>query len=481
MQITGIYEYGGTHMNIVYMFADQLRLASCGYVGDKRAKTPNIDALAAESCDVRNAVSGHPVCAPYRASLFTGKYTTSTGMVINEIRINTAHDTLAKVLCRNGYEASYIGKWHMYANELGNHFDPKNSYIPAGPDRLGFDGFFAGYNFHHENYGEHSYYHLNSPEKLSYGENAYEPDAQTDMAIAELERLAGGDKPFALFLSLGTPHDPWDIGNVPPEWYEKFRDVDFELCENYLPDNDPHADAWARLSEKERGEITDWMKVYYAMVANVDYNVGRMRDAIAKLGLTDDTLFVFTSDHGELFGAHGRRAKNIFYEEAVRVPFLMHYPKKLPVGVNDVCLNTVDIMPTLLSMCGLEIPEEVEGRDLSAALCGEENAFKPDGALMMCTGATADWTEGVEWRAFRTEKYTYARFLSDGMELFFDNENDPLQMNNLAGRAEYAGEMAKVKGMMEAEMVRVNDQFHPVTYYKENWVVDRIIQKIKAD
>ena len=128
-------------MNIVYMFADQLRRQSCGYFGDKRAKTPNIDRLAEESCNLINAVSGHPVCAPYRASLFTGKYTTSTGMVINEIRISPEHETLAKVLGRNGWETAYIGKWHMYANEMGNHFDPKNSYIPKGPDRLGFDGY----------------------------------------------------------------------------------------------------------------------------------------------------------------------------------------------------------------------------------------------------------------------------------------------------------------------------------------------------
>ena len=130
-------------MNIVYMFADQLRRQSCGYAGDARAQTPNIDLLSRESCELTNAVSGHPVCAPYRASLFTGKYTTSTGMVINEIRISPEHDTIAKVLDRAGYETAYIGKWHLYANELGNHYDPKNSYIPAGPDRLGFNDLFA--------------------------------------------------------------------------------------------------------------------------------------------------------------------------------------------------------------------------------------------------------------------------------------------------------------------------------------------------
>ena len=101
--------------NLVYVFADQLRWASVGYNGDKLARTPNIDRLAAESADVVNAVSGHPVCAPYRATLLTGKYTTSTGMVINEIRMNTRHRTFAHVLNDAGYETSYIGKWHLYA------------------------------------------------------------------------------------------------------------------------------------------------------------------------------------------------------------------------------------------------------------------------------------------------------------------------------------------------------------------------------
>jgi arylsulfatase A-like enzyme len=105
--------------NIVYVFADQLRLSCCGYAGDAKAKTPNIDKLSAESVSFTNAISGHPVCAPYRASLFTGKYTTSTGMVINEIRMNPHHHCLAHVLHEHGYDTAYIGKWHLWANELG--------------------------------------------------------------------------------------------------------------------------------------------------------------------------------------------------------------------------------------------------------------------------------------------------------------------------------------------------------------------------
>ncbi len=135
--------------NLIYVFADQIRARSCGYAGDARARTPNLDAFAAQSRNFTNAVSGHPVCAPYRASLLTGKYTTGTGMVINELRINPNQRCLAQVLTDAGYETAYIGKWHLWANELGHHDDPKNAYIPPGPYRLGFDGFWAAYNFHH--------------------------------------------------------------------------------------------------------------------------------------------------------------------------------------------------------------------------------------------------------------------------------------------------------------------------------------------
>ncbi len=466
--------------NLVYMFADQLRLCSMGYAGDKKAITPNIDALEAKSCNLCEAVSGHPVCAPYRASLFTGKYTTSTGMVINEIRLNPHHRAFAHILNDNGYNTAYIGKWHMYANQLGNHYDPKNSYIPAGEDRLGFDGLFAAYNFHHDNYGEKSYYHLNSPEKIHY--DGFEPDCQTDMAIAEMKSLAAEDKPFALFLSIGIPHDPWNAENCDPDSYKMFDGVKFDLPENYMPSNDPYADDWAKLSEKERGELPLWIKGYYSMVEKVDENVGRMLSAIREAGLEDNTIFVFTSDHGEMFGAHGRRAKNIFYEESVRVPFLMRLPGVIPEGKNNVCLNTIDIMPTMLSLMGMknDIPDEVEGLDLSEAILDKNSPKRPDGALMMGTGATAAWEDGHEWRAYRTNEYTYAVYLKDKHELLFNNKLDPLQMCDLSGVKDYEVVKAELKSKMQAEMERIGDRFRPSSYYRDNWVKDRIILKTSA-
>lgn len=458
--------------NLIYVFADQLRYFSTGYAGDTKAQTSHIDAFCKESTDLCQTVSGHPVCAPYRASLLTGKYTTSTGMVINEIRMNTNHETFADVLNENGYDTAYIGKWHMYAAELGNHYDPKNSYIPQGRDRLGFDGYFAGYNFRHEYEVGTAYYHLDSPEKIYY--DKYEPDAQVDMAIEQLHNLSEEENPFALFLSIGTPHDPWVPENVPKEYLDRFKDTKFELPPNYLDENDPYADNWARLSEEERSELTEWMRVYYAMVANLDDNIGRLMQSIKEMGLDENSIIVFTSDHGELFGAHGRRAKNIFYEEAIRVPFLIQWKGHLAADAQrDFVFNTVDIMPSLLSLMQLPIPKKVEGTDYSKCIEGEEDT--KDGALMMCTGPTAAWGDGTEWRGYRTKKYTYAVYKKDGKELLFDDQKDPYQMHNLAEQAEYKDVLTDLKEAMWKKMDGINDTFEHNSYYKENWVKDRII------
>ncbi|MHC5054408.1 MAG: sulfatase family protein [Planctomycetota bacterium] len=458
--------------NIVFVLADQLRYQSCGYAGDERARTPNIDKLAGEGVSFSNAVTSMPVCNAYRASLFTGKYVTSTGRVINELRMNPEHHPrcLAHCLGDAGYELGYIGKWHLWANQLGNHYAPKNSYVPPGPHRLGFNGLFAAYNFHHSYYGKHAYYHLDSPEKVHFGPGVYEPDGQTDMAIDYMKKHAGGDAPFALFLSVGTPHDPWVRKNVPPEYYEMFKDTKFEVPPNYRPEIDkPYGDAWSNIRKNPK-LIDEWMRVYYAMTTNLDWNVGRLQAAIKELGIEDDTLFVFTSDHGECFGAHGRMKKNIFYEEAARVPFIMKYPASIPAGrANEACLSNVDVMPTLLKFAGADVPDEVEG--VSLAHCAEgKTGPEPEFAFLQNTGACAAWHDGHEWRAARTKRHTYARYRVDGKELLFDNREDPFQMKNLADDAASAGLLADLRAKLADKMASLNDGFEASSYYRKNWI-----------
>lgn len=466
--------------NVVLVLADQLRYQSCGYAGDTKARTPNIDAFAKEGVNFTNAISGHPVCAAFRASLWTGKYTTSTGMVINELRMNPNHECLAHVLMRNGYETGYIGKWHLWANQLGNHDDPKNSYIPPGEYRLGFDGFWAAYNFHHHYYK--GYYHTNSPEQIPVP--GYEPDFQTDLAIDFIEHHSRSENPFALVLSVGTPHDPWGADNVPPEYYDLFADENgtprFTVPPNFKPEDDPYSDNWGRFKEPDRRKaIPRMLRGYYGMIANLDWNFGRLLKALDQAGIGDNTIVLFTSDHGEMLGAQGRRAKNIFYEEAVRVPFLMRCPNQIPAATeSDVCLNTPDIMPTLLGLVDLPIPAKVEGMDLSHCAVGRRGS-EPDAAFLQNTGACAIWEDGFEWRALRDKRYTYAIYRRDGKELLFDNQNDPYQMTDLAASEEYGTVMNRFRSMLKKRMNELDDTFEASSWYRDHWVENRVIMRVR--
>lgn len=462
--------------NLLFILADQLRVQSCGFGGDRCARTPSLDRLAGQGVAFTNAVSNTPVCSAFRASLFTGKYTTSTGMVINELRLNPDHHphTLARSLSQCGYAPAYIGKWHLYANELGNHHDAKNSFVLPGPHRLGFDGLFAHYGFHHGYYGPNAYYHLDTAEKHWFPGGTYEPDGQTDMAIDFLTGISGARAqsrlPFALFLSFGTPHDPWEKWNVPAAYYDAFATVDFPLSPTYSTEKDPHGDAWSNVDHSPE-LIRCWKQAYYGMTANLDYNVGRLMKALDRLGLADDTIVVFTSDHGEMFGAHGRMKKNIFYDEAARVPLLLRWPRRTGAGVeNDVCISSVDLMPTLLGLLGCDIPGSVQGVDLSDCLLGRQGAAEPEFAFLQNTGAVAMWHDGHEWRAIRDKRYTYATFRSDRSEYLFDNRTDPFQQRNLVGEARSAALLERCRDALARTMEGLNDTFEASSFYQREWV-----------
>lgn len=457
--------------NLIYVFADELRWHSCGFNGDPYARTPNMDRLAAQGCNFTQCISNTPVCAPYRASLMTGKYQSSTGMVINELRLSPEHECFGHALKKAGYKTAYIGKWHLWANQLGHHYMVRNGFVPPGPYRLGFDDYWSGYNFNHI-YVQSPYYHDRPEPQIR---KQFEPTGQTDEAISYLKTVAHRDEPFALFLSWGPPHMPWGDANVDPEYLEIFRNVDLPLAPNFSLQQDPYSDNWQKLPANYEKKVHEWMKVYYGQVANLDWNLGRLMQAVDSMGLTDDTIFVFTTDHGEMFGAHGRQAKLIFYEEAARVPFLLRYPKKVPAkSVSEALLGTPDIMPTLLSMMGIRYPSSVEGMDLSSHALGKGGSDQ-DAAHMQGMGATAAWTDGTEWRALRDHEFTYAIYHRDRKELLFNHRKDPFQLNNLVEDGGSSSTLAHYRSMSEAFRKEQNDVFEACTWYESRWTKDRNI------
>lgn len=460
--------------NLVYVFADQLRADVLGCYGDVKAITPHIDGFARQAVNFTNAVSVTPVSAPYRSCLFTGKYTSSTGMVINEINMNPNHRTLAHVLKDAGYDLGYIGKMHLN--------DQHRRSYKKGPERMGFDGYWAAYSFHHESYT--AYYYTdgaNGEEEKVDLRGQYGPEVFTGLALDYMKKAAAGEKPFALFLSWNPPHDPWRKENVPAECYEKFKDTSFFLPENFKSMPDPYMDrypqeffkgdsAW-RDSFIRGGGFQETMRCYYAMVHSIDTQFGRVLAQLDSLGLADNTIVVFTSDHGEMFASQGRMYKLTFYDEAARIPFLVRYPPLQTKGRSEACLNTPDIAPTLLGLMGLhrDIPEEMEGADLSFILRQEEGT-EPPFAFLQGMGHTYQWKDGYEWRAVRTGRYTYARYLRDGSELLFDREKDPHMKRNLIDEKEYRPVLSTLRTQMKEKMAELKDEFKPCTWYRDHWM-----------
>jgi arylsulfatase A-like enzyme len=294
------------------------------------------------------------------------------------------------------------------------------------------------------------------------------------MAIDYLKARKDSTRPFAMFLSWGPPHDPWDWNNCPSDFTQQFRDAKIPLRANYSDTPDPYADNWARPGANYRANVNQFQQGYYAMSADVDRALGRLLDAIKEQGLEENTLLVFTSDHGEMFGSHGRRAKYIFYEEACRVPFLVRWPGRIQPGATDTLFSSVDIMPTLLGALKLPIPRAVEGTDLSSHLLGR-NTRGPEAIYMQGMGTTAAWTDGTEWRATRDHQYTYAIYHRDRSELLFDNVADPYQMKNLAADRAHAATLSHCRTRHQGWMKEHNDSFEACTWYENRWTADRNI------
>jgi arylsulfatase A-like enzyme len=211
---------------------------------------------------------------------------------------------------------------------------------------------------------------------------------------------------------------------------------------------------------------------YYAHIAALDFCAGRIMEALAEAGLTDETILVFTADHGDMLWSRGETRKQRPWDESIRVPFLIHYPARLGGKGRKLTtpIGTPDIMPTLLGLCGIPVPKTVEGRDRSRLVAGKEPE-RDDAALIECVSPFGEWTRargGREYRGIRTRRYTYARTL-DGPWLLYDNGEDPFQGRNLAGLPEAARLQARMEEMLRGKMKETHDRFLPGADYIKKW------------
>ncbi len=433
--------------NIVYVFADQWRVQDTGYAGNSQVKTPHLDTLAAQSINFTHAVAGIPVCCPARACLLTGQHALTHGVFVNDVHLADDAVSMAKLFKAGGYDTAYVGKWHVDGRGRSNYIPPES--------RQGFD-YWKALECTHD-YNDSRYYAGDSDQPLKWdGYDAIEQTRDVQSYLRGRKDEGHSDKPFLLLLSWGPPHAPYETA---PEAYREMYDPEtIELRPNVPPE----------MAEEAR----DWIAGYYAHCTALDDCLGSLLQTLEEEGLAENTIFVFTSDHGDMLGSQGEVKKQRPWEESIRVPFLLRWPQRFGRegrAVNAL-LDTPDILPTLLSLTDIPIPETVEGRDFSATIEGGQD---PSGgaALIYCPHPFGQFLRvdgGREYRGLRTLSHTYARDLN-GPWLLYDNHNDPFQLNNLVNRAELQALQTDLDALLHRKLAERGDEFLPGESYIQKW------------
>lgn len=467
--------------NLLYIFADQWRRQAVGFAGEDPVQTPRIDQFAKESMVFNQAVSCTPLCSPHRASLLTGKYAMSHGVYTNcklgaDIMLSPAEVCIGDVLSQAGYSTGYIGKWHLDLPEQNVSENPVSgarkwdAYTPPGPKRHGFQ-----YWYSYGTYDQHltPHYWEDSPKMIQV--NQWSVEHETEKAMEFLDRQAGQEDPFVLFLSWNPPHSPFQF--VPDRYKALYQDAELP----FRPNVDPIDPLLVHTGETMRGgeqQLQQYMRDYFAAISGIDEQFGRLLDHLDKLDLSDDTIIVLTADHGELLGSHGLMAKHSWHEESIGVPFVVRWPRCIPVGTSQSVLNTVDIMPTLLDLIDEPIPNSVEGQSRARWLLQPKEVVSDwaDAAYISAIPGRKELLDlfaeaGMNnlefgWRGMRSSRYTYVTDRgyypqqTEVTRLLYDLKEDPYQLHPLVLKSASEHPVAaKLEEELRKLLEKTNDPF----------------------
>ncbi len=424
-----------TRPNLLFVFTDQQSFDMIGCAGNRQVKTPNVDAFAREGVRFEHAVANSPVCTPCRSMLLSGRHPLHNNCFDNDRRLLNETEIgpgIGHVLRDAGYRMGYVGKWHLYGGD-------RKRPVPAGPDRQGFDDRFLTNNCQVNYHPDTCYYWTEDGQKVPF--NQWEAAGQTEQALTFLDECTA-DQPFCLFVSWHPPHNHGGgdrdgyMGFDAPEEFKALYNVDEIVPRAHL----------ANTPEHRKMTIG-----YYAMCSEVDHHFGRLLAKLKEKGFDDDTLVVFTSDHGENFGAHAAQCHKGNPEDvSVRIPMLMRMPKTLPTGhVSQLLFGMLDMAPTLLGLLGLEAPANWQGRNLAPAIRARDDDAVDSVPIFMFKPS---------WRGVYTRRYTFAienidrtpdlqtrmgsdhfvqRRYTPSYNVLYDRETDPLQLKNLINSTDH--------------------------------------------
>lgn len=400
-----------------------------GCYGQKLDVTPNLDNLAKKGVLFENAFTCQPVCGPARSCVQTGKYATQTGCYRNGIAMKPDEKTIAKYFSENGYETGYIGKWHLASTEggshedIGEHFDysgkPVPEYLRGGYN----DYWLASDVLEKTSHGYNGHLFDGDMQKVAF--KGYRADRMTDFALDYL-KTRSLEKPFFLFLSYIEPHHQNDHFRFEGPRGSKQKFKNFEAPGDLA------------------GQKGDWKKSYpdYLGCCNsLDYNVGRIADELAGLGLAENTVIIYTSDHGSHFRTRNNEYKRSCHDASTRIPMLAYGPGFMGGKTVRELVSLMDIPSTLLASAGIRKPDDMQGGPLQQLV--SENATEwPEEIFMQIS-------ESQVGRAIRTKKWKYSVSAPDKSgwkdagssiyieEYLYDLENDPHELNNLVLHPDY--------------------------------------------
>ncbi len=433
--------------NVLLVFADQWTFWALGAAGNQEVRTPHLDALAAQGVYFPHAVSGSPVCTPARASLLTGLRPNAHGLFINDVPLNPDLPSMGKHFAQAGYDTGWIGKWHVDGHG-------RSSYIPP-ERRQGFETFEVLECTHDYN---HSQYYIGDNEEPKIWPD-YDAFSQTG-AMQSWIRGRSAEKPFLGVLSWGPPHSPYQT--APEKYKAHFPEESLTLRGN-VP---------GEYRERTLQELSG----YYAHCEALDDCMGELMQTLEEEGFRENTIVVFTSDHGDMLQSQGMRDKQCPWDESLRIPMIMAGPGLQPGTQNDSFIEFMDLWPTLAGLAGVPVTLPLHARDLSGEVISGKTP-EDNTAFYASYVPFGNWVKfplsnplhfARESRGLRTAEWLYVEDLK-GPWLLYDMKQDPLQLHNLADSPVHAALRQKLSGQLSERRVGYDDEFLSGEEYVKRW------------
>ena len=463
--------------NVLLIITDQLRYDSIG-INNAICKTPNIDRLAHKGMSF-GAITPCPLCSPARTAIFTGKYphqvrgkentkrdandplSVDTSTMLPNNNVADAEPVFPQLLKKAGYQTMYAGKWHMGNEIIHEWWDKACGYDTQEYSKWCADnGFEDGWAFNDYSVRSSIWPHMSNPKAAVMN---ISPENHGDAWIVDkaLDYIKNRDvdRPFFTVCALNGPHPPFKI---PEPYFSMFDENDIEEPDNfnYLEGKPEYIkDCYYHQIVKEFSEdFKDWKKsiaVYYGFIKFIDDQIGRLIQCLKDENEYENTLIIFTSDHGEMMGSHGLWHKMMPYEEAVRVPLIFSAPNIKKDLQCDEAVSLLDITPTVLEMAGADgIPEDMQGISLKKLLTENEHLVKR--YLFSEHRPLGDFHKAVNWRMITDNEYKFV-YNEDDKNEFYHLTYDPKEMKNLVDDVDYVDLIGGYKDRLKQWMADTND------------------------